>query len=76
VTELEILGVPQKNSKGKWLADKDSGRFAITPIAFNNGAFKTPTVRNSAMTAPYMHNGVFKNLNVLMDFTTKAEAAA
>jgi cytochrome c peroxidase len=70
-TELEILGVPQKDTKGKWHSDRDSGRFAITPIAFNNGAFKTPTVRNSAMTAPYMHNGVFKNLKELIDFYNK-----
>lgn len=71
VSELEILGVPRKNSKGKFLADKDSGRFAITPIEFNNGAFKTPTVRNAALTAPYMHNGVFRNFRELIDFYNK-----
>ncbi len=30
--------------------------------------FKTPTVRNVAITAPYMHNGCFDNLNQVMTF--------
>ncbi len=32
------------------------------------GAFKTPTLRNVAVTAPYMHNGVFKSLDEVIDF--------
>jgi cytochrome c peroxidase len=31
-------------------------------------AFKTPTVRNVAVTAPYMHNGVFRTLDEVVDF--------
>jgi cytochrome c peroxidase len=31
-------------------------------------AFKTPTVRNTAITAPYMHNGVYKSLNEVILF--------
>lgn len=30
--------------------------------------FKTPTVRNVALTAPYMHNGVYATLEQVMDF--------
>lgn len=47
------------------LTDKKSselGRFAVTD-AFNDlGAFKTPTLRNIALTAPYMHDGSLKTL--------------
>ncbi|MDD0823329.1 cytochrome c peroxidase [Mannheimia sp. AT1] len=32
------------------------------------GKFKTPTLRNVAVTAPYMHNGVFKNLKTVLLF--------
>jgi cytochrome c peroxidase len=32
------------------------------------GAFKVPTLRNVAKTAPYMHNGYFKNLRDVVDF--------
>jgi cytochrome c peroxidase len=40
----------------------DVGRFAIKPVAVNKGAFKTPTLRDVAMTAPYFHDGSAKNL--------------
>jgi cytochrome c peroxidase len=31
-------------------------------------AFKTPTLRNVELTAPYMHNGVFHTLDEVVDF--------
>jgi cytochrome c peroxidase len=34
----------------------------------NRGHFKVPTLRNIAVTAPYMHNGVFQNLNTVLAF--------
>jgi cytochrome c peroxidase len=34
-------------------------------------AFKTPTVRNAAASAPYMHNGVFSSLAQVVDFYNK-----
>jgi len=33
-----------------------------------NGAFKVPTLRNVALTAPYMHNGAFATLEQVLDF--------
>ncbi|BCW95215.1 MAG: parallel beta-helix domain-containing protein [Fimbriimonadales bacterium] len=33
-----------------------------------NGAFKIPTLRNIALTAPYMHNGAFQTLEEVLDF--------
>jgi cytochrome c peroxidase len=40
----------------------DVGRFAIKPVAVNKGAFKTPTLRDVVLTAPYFHDGSAKNL--------------
>ena len=34
-------------------------------------AFKTPTVRNVAKTAPYMHNGVYRTLDEVVEFYNK-----
>jgi cytochrome c peroxidase len=37
-----------------------------------NGKFRVPTLRNVALTAPYMHNGVFKTMfNVLAFYNTR-----
>ncbi len=40
----------------------DLGRFAVTKKDSDRGAFKTPTLRNLADTAPYMHDGSEKTL--------------
>lgn len=40
----------------------DEGRYKIKPIKVLKGAFKTPTLRDIALTAPYMHNGEFATL--------------
>ena len=37
----------------------------------HDGKFKVPTLRNVAITAPYMHNGVFKDLKTVMAFYDK-----
>lgn len=36
-----------------------------------DGKFKVPTLRNIAVTAPYMHNGVFQNLTTVVEFYDK-----
>ncbi|HEX5222824.1 MAG TPA: cytochrome c peroxidase [Verrucomicrobiae bacterium] len=38
---------------------EDLGRYAVTKKAEDVGKFKTPSLRNIARTAPYMHNGLF-----------------
>lgn len=38
------------------------GRFAVTDLVDDMGSFKTSTLRNVAMTAPYMHDGSLKTL--------------
>jgi cytochrome c peroxidase len=46
----------------------DSGRAAITGQKADLGKFKTPGLRNVAVTAPYMHNGMFKTLEEVVDY--------
>jgi len=50
---------------GKTLVD--SGRAAITKKAADVGKFKIGPLRNVALTAPYMHNGMFKTLAQVID---------
>ena len=44
------------------------GRFEVTQVEADKGAFKTPTLRNVAQTAPYMHDGHLKILKDVVDF--------
>lgn len=67
--EAEVLGVPQK--RGGKRIDPDLGLYTIQSGDFNKHAFKTTTVRNSARTAPYMHNGVFRTMEQVIDFYNK-----
>jgi cytochrome c peroxidase len=46
----------------------DVGRFAITKDSTDLGKFKTPGLRNVAVTGPYMHNGMFSTLSEVIDY--------
>ncbi|MCX6190095.1 MAG: c-type cytochrome [Bacteroidetes bacterium] len=46
----------------------DVGRFGVTHQGFDSMMFKTPTLRNIALTAPYMHDGRFKTLEEVVEF--------
>ena len=49
----------------------DWGRYQETGGEKHRGAFKTPTLRNVALTAPYMHDGSQKTLAEVMDWYNK-----
>jgi cytochrome c peroxidase len=49
----------------------DLGRFMVTNNAEDIGAFKTPTLREIARTAPYMHDGRFATLEAVVKFYNK-----
>ncbi|APY07979.1 methylamine utilization protein [Winogradskyella sp. J14-2] len=66
-TEFELLGVP-KSTNLPAIADTDFGRYDVFKTEERKHFFKTPTVRNISKTAPYMHNGVYADLEALMDF--------
>lgn len=46
----------------------DSGRYLISRKSADIGRFKTPGLRNVAVTPPYMHNGRFKTLEQVISF--------
>jgi cytochrome c peroxidase len=51
--------------------EPDLGRFNVTKREEDKGAFKTPTLRDVALTAPYMHDGRFKTLEEVVDHYDK-----
>ena len=69
--ESEVLGVPA-SPEAPFLMDNDLGRYMNHLLKeqapFYKHSFKTPTVRNSGLTAPYMHNGVYQTLEEVIDF--------
>ncbi len=58
-TDIAVLSNPRTSSLG---------RYAVTGDLTNIGAFKTPTLRNIALTAPYMHDGSHKTLKEVVQF--------
>ena len=64
------LGVPinhaLRNANG--VTDTDNGLGKEVGDVKLNGAFKVSSLRNIAVTAPYMHNGLFKDLKTVVHF--------
>ena len=52
-------------------AEPDVGRYAVTKDDKDWGAFKTPTIRNVALSAPYMHDGSLKTLMEVVEHYDK-----
>ncbi len=52
-------------------AKPDLGRYVVTNVEKDKGAFKTPTVRNITLTAPYMHDGSQKTLEEVVEWYDK-----
>jgi cytochrome c peroxidase len=50
----------------------DVGRFEVTKDPMDWGTFKTPTMRDVARTAPYMHDGSLKTLDEVVEFYVRA----
>lgn len=77
-SESEVLGVP-KDKNNPTILDDDLGRMGngltkdVAPFYY--ASFKTPTIRNSALTGPYMHNGIYDTLEEVMDFYNKGGGA-
>lgn len=51
---------------GLELVSADAGRATVTGRSEDRGKFKTPSLRNVAVTAPYMHDGRFKTLDAVV----------
>ncbi len=54
--------------------EPDLGRFAETKAEKDKGAFKTPTIRNVALSAPYMHDGSLATLEEVVEHYNKGGA--
>ncbi len=50
---------------------KDSGRYLVTGERSDFGRFKTPTLRNVALTSPYMHDGSLPTLDSVVAYYDK-----
>nr|WP_162988894.1 cytochrome c peroxidase [Pedobacter schmidteae] len=74
-TEAEVLGTLADPEAKKPTIDSDEGRYTWTKMDVLKFAFKTPTLRNVDLTAPYMHNGAYKTLEQVMDFYNQGGAA-
>lgn len=72
--EYHNLGVPVNASvrelNGAEVDFVDNGLFDNASVndETQKGKFKVPTLRNVAVTAPYMHNGVFRDLTTVLKF--------
>lgn len=71
--EFEVIGVP--GDLNNTTIDPDLGRQSVTHSQIHAHAFKTPTVRNIALTAPYMHNGLYKELDSVLVFYNRGGGA-
>lgn len=68
-TEREVIGVPHTSEN--IALDDDLGYYWKFNEPLHKGMFKTPTVRNVAVTGPYMHNGVYATLEEVINFYNK-----
>ncbi len=62
---FSVTGVPDLPGQ-----EHDSGRLQVESTSLD-GAFKSPSLRNIALTAPYMHNGAFATLEEVVEFYAK-----
>lgn len=68
------LGIPKntlaRSQNNKGLSFIDEGLFANVEVNDPKfkGVFRTPTLRNIAVTGPYMHNGIFRDLETVVQF--------
>lgn len=70
---IDMVRADPFNGAGAYSDDAASGQarlaaLATLPPADIDGAFKTPSLRNVALTAPYMHNGIYASLAEVVDF--------
>lgn len=57
----------QFRNNGLAITGSDLGRFRVTRSTLDRGTFATPSLRNIALTAPYMHDGRFQTLEEVLD---------
>lgn len=64
----------QFKNNGLDLIPSDFGRMEVTGLVADRGKFKTPSLRNIAATAPYMHDGRFATLEEVVEhYSTRVQ---
>jgi cytochrome c peroxidase len=63
-----LLSDQQFHNIGVRPVAEDLGRGAVTGVPDDNGRFRTPTLRNVELRAPFMHNGRFGTLEEVVEF--------
>jgi cytochrome c peroxidase len=74
-SEPEVIGVPARAVTAGAVVDPDPGVEGFDHAPIHRHAFKTPSLRNVALTAPYMHNGVYRTLEQVVDFYDRGGGA-
>lgn len=65
-SEFEVIGVPSDTFFKS--ISPDSGRYKINPATETSHAFRTGSIRNASHTMPYMHQGVFRTMDEVIEF--------
>ena len=74
-SEPEVIGVPARPDAAHAEVDPDPGVAGFDRATIHRHAFKTPSLRNVELTAPYMHNGVYHTLGEVVDFYDRGGGA-
>ncbi|HTN46418.1 MAG TPA: cytochrome c peroxidase [Flavipsychrobacter sp.] len=74
-TETEVLGTTKNDNWLHPLLDDDNGRSTNTLLSIHDHSFKTPGLRNVAVTPPYMHHGAFSSLEKVVEFYNRGGGA-
>jgi cytochrome c peroxidase len=69
--QIAVLGTPEPEGK-----PLDIGAQGVTGDATQRAGFKVPSLRNVALTAPYMHSGRFQTLRETVGFYTQGRGHA
>ncbi|MGR9100499.1 MAG: cytochrome-c peroxidase, partial [Gammaproteobacteria bacterium] len=64
-------GLPPERFEFAGGSRSELGRFNVTGYQSDIGRFKTPTLRNIALTGPYMHDGSFSTLREVVEYYNK-----
>lgn len=69
--QIAVIGTPEPDG-----LPFDGGAGSVSGVASQRGGFKVPSLRNVALTAPYMHSGRFGSLHDVAEFYTKGRGHA
>ncbi len=64
----------EQDQKRKTKQERDMGRYEVTQDPLDKWRYRTPTLRNIVLTAPYMHDGQMKTLEDVVKFYNKGGA--